>query len=100
MSVDVFSVFGMSATLSVTVTGSPVTFRITDTAIGGTFNMLPGVVTFTPTTDNTNFTYHFVSEGNAAPHDHVLQVQWKLAGTGSATLTQGDLDVLYESGAA
>lgn len=96
LSVDVFSVFGMSATVSVVLGGGPVTFRVVDTSIGGTSVMSPGPVTFAPTTENGAFTFHWVDQGAAASHDHVLRLQWKVGRGGNATLFRGDIDVLYQ----
>jgi len=102
LEVDVESVFGMTAPVSLVLSGAPVQVRVTDTSVGGTVNMQPGTANFDPTTGATSgFSFTFVDEGTAAPHLHTIEVQWKVLNSGTtATLRRGDASLLYEAGDA
>jgi hypothetical protein len=100
LKLNVESVFGMTESVTIVVSGSPVELKVTDMSVGGTFAMAPGVTTIDPSAGDTDaFTLAFVTAGAPAPHGHAIDVQWRLeSGSGSATLKRGAVSLLYEAG--
>jgi hypothetical protein len=97
---DVESVFGMTETVTVVATGSPVQLKVTDASVGGSSVMAPGITTIDPGSTDA-FSLTFVTPGGAAPHEHTLNIRWRLAtGGGSATIERGAVSLLYEAGDA
>ena len=87
----------VSATLSVTVQGAPVRFRVViDTPEGP---MRPGPVRFAPS-GVESFSFTFVR--NTVPFEgddtHVFTVQWRSPSGAKVTLLQGVLNLVYELG--
>lgn len=90
------SIGEVSATLSVTVSGAPVRFRI----LGEQGNVIePGPARFVPN-GSESFSYTFITSTGTFEADdkHALQVQWQSATGGTVTLSRGDLNVLYGKG--
>jgi hypothetical protein len=88
----------VSATLSVTLRGAPVRFRV---IIDGAPErpMRPGAAQFAPA-GQESFSYTFV-KGTAPFEDndtHVFDVQWRSPTGSRVTLTSGDLNLLYQQG--
>jgi hypothetical protein len=89
----------VSATLSVTVRGAPVRFRVIVDTPEGPFR--PGSARFVPT-GTESFSFTFVRETIAFEADdtHVFSVQWRSPTGGNVTLVQGVLNLVYEFGPA
>jgi len=81
--------------VSGTFDGSDVQVRVLDTFVGGTFPLAPGSTTTPGSSGPTAFSFTWVGT-NPAEHQHTLQLQWRLPSGGSATMTAGDLTLLYQ----
>jgi archaellum component FlaG (FlaF/FlaG flagellin family) len=93
------SVFGMSESVTLVMSGSPVYVKVIDTSVGGSSALDPGQVTIQTTADNNTASITFVTLGAAAPHLHTLDVEWRLKSSGgSATIKRGAVNLLYEAG--
>ena len=98
LSVRICAVHEVSATLSVTLSGSRAFFRV----VGEQGNVIqPGAANFAPAgTESVSYTF-VTSVGTFEADDrHSLEVQWRSASGASVTLKRGDLNVLYERGLA
>jgi hypothetical protein len=84
-----------AAQMSGTFDGSDVQLRVVDTFVGGTFPLAPGSTTSLGSSGPTAFSFTWVGT-NPAEHQHTLQLQWRLSSSGSATMTAGDLTLLYQ----
>ena len=96
--VTICAVNEASATLSVNLKGAAVSFRVLR---GDGTVWQPGPARFDPS-GFQSFSYTFVTNVGSfgADDHHSLRVQWRSATGGSATMTRGDLNVLYERGLA
>lgn len=84
-----------AAQVSGTFDGSGIQVRVLDTFVGGTFPLAPGSTTILGTSGPAAFSFAWVGT-NPAEHQHTLQLQWRLPSGGSATMTAGDLTLLYQ----
>lgn len=94
---NVCSIKEVSATLSVTVTGAPVQFRVLIDAVPA---VSPHKVYFDPTTYQRSFSSTFLTrsgtfEGSDA---HSFNVQWRSPTGRGATLHGGTLNLLFQKG--
>jgi hypothetical protein len=88
----------VTATVSVTVSGAPVFFRVVADGVPEA-PFKPGAARFVP--DGTeSFSYTFV--GNTAPFEaddtHRFNVQWRSGDGSQVTLLRGDLNILFQRG--
>jgi hypothetical protein len=84
-----------AAQVSGTFDGSDVQLRVLDKFVGGTFPLAPGSTTTLGSSGPTAFSFTWVGT-NPAEHQHTLQLQWRLPSAGSATMTAGDMTLLYQ----
>lgn len=87
----------VSATLSVTLSGTRARFRI----VGEQGNVIkPGRAEFAPSAGGESFSYTFVTSTGTFEADdrHTLTVQWRSVAGAPVTLEAGDLNVLYQRG--
>jgi hypothetical protein len=88
----------VTATLSATVRGGPVRFRILIDDVGEA-PMKPGVARFVPN-GTESFSYVFV--GNTGPFEandnHRFSVQWRSPSGVPVTMINGALNLLYQRG--
>jgi hypothetical protein len=97
LALNVCSKKEVSATLSVTVTGGPVQFRVLADAVPA---IAPHKVFFDPTRRQRSFSFTFLSststfEGSDA---HNFAVQWRSPTGDRATLHAGTLNLVYQKG--
>ena len=87
----------VSATLSVTLRGAPVRFRVIVDTPEGPFR--PGSVRFVPS-GNESFSFTFVRDTQPFEDDdtHVFSVQWRSPSGQRVTLINGVLNLVYEFG--
>jgi hypothetical protein len=88
----------VSATLSVTVRGAPVRFRVLIDGVPEA-PMKPGPVRFVPNGEES-FSFTFVNRTAPFEDDdsHVFGVQWRSPTGSPVTLLRGDLNILYQRG--
>jgi hypothetical protein len=88
---------GFSVQVSANFVGDPVSIRIQDTSIGGTFTLQPGTAVARPVGgEATSMAYTWVGS-NPAEHSHTFTVQWMLrTAGGQATINRGDMTLLFE----
>ena len=88
----------VSATLSVTVRGAPVRFRVLIDSVPEA-PMKPGSVRFVPRGEES-FSFTFVNRTAPFEDDdtHVFTVQWRSPSGGRVTLLRGDLNLLFQQG--
>ncbi len=99
LELNVESVFGMSESVTLVMSGSPVNVKVMDTSVGGAFQLDPGVARVQATPDNNTVSITFVTQGAPAPHGHMLDVEWRLKSSGgSATVKRGAVNLVYEAG--
>lgn len=88
----------VSATLSVTVGGSPVNFRAIIDGVPEA-PMRPGTARFDPSGDES---FSFTWVANTAPFEdddsHVFGIQWRSPTGGTVSLYRGALNLLYQAG--
>jgi len=84
----------MALQLSGTFDGSQVQVRMMDTSVGGTSALAPRATTV-PASSGTGFSFTWVGSF-PAEHQHTFQLQWRLPSGGSASMSAGDLTLLYE----
>jgi hypothetical protein len=97
LGVNICSLNEVSATLSVTLSGSKARFRV----VGEQGNVAkPGRAEFTPSGTGESFSYTFVTSTGTFEGDdrHTLKVQWRSDAGAPVTLERGDLNVLYQRG--
>ncbi|MEA2486317.1 MAG: hypothetical protein QOD46_1428 [Actinomycetota bacterium] len=97
LALNVCSKKEVSATLSVTLTGAPVQFRVLADAVPA---VSPHKVYFDPTRRQRSFSFTFLSssstfEGSDA---HNFTVQWRSPTGKKATLHAGTLNLVYQKG--
>jgi hypothetical protein len=89
----------VSATVSVSVTGAPVSIRV---QMDSAPVLQPVVAFFDPRSGTTSFSYTFV--GNAAGFEandnHAFSAQWRSSTGGLVTLNRGDMNLLFDRGPA
>lgn len=101
LELNVESAFGMSESVTLILSGSPVYLKVIDTSVGGSFPLDPGLTTLRATPDNDAPSLTFVTIGLPASHMHTLDVEWRLKSTGgSATIKRSVVNLLYEAGDA
>ena len=84
----------MAIQLSGTFDGSQVQLRMLDTSVGGTRALAPRA-TMVPASSGTGFSFSWIGSF-PAEHQHTFQLQWRLPSAGSASMSAGDLTLLYE----
>ncbi len=84
-----------SVQVSGTFTGGDVQVRALDTFVGGTFPLIPRSTTSPTSSGPRAFSFTWVGT-NPAEHEHTFQLQWRVPSGGSATMSAGDLTVLYQ----
>lgn len=88
----------VTETISVTVSGAPVTFRVLIDTITEA-PMKPGVARFVP---NGTESFSFTFVGNTGPFEandnHRFDLQWRSPSGGTATLHRGAMNLLYRQG--
>ena len=94
----VCSVNQVSATLSVTLRGAPVRFRVLIDSVAEA-PMNPGPARFVPRGEES-FSYTFVNHTAHFENDdtHVFDVQWRSPSGRRVTLVRGDLNLLFQQG--
>ena len=94
---SICSVGEVSATVSATLRGAPVRFRVV--IDGTTASMRPGAAQFMPAGEES-FSYTFVKTTAPAEQGdtHVFDVLWRSPTGNRVTLTSGDLNLLYQRG--
>jgi len=84
----------MALQLSGTFDGSQAQLRVLDTSVGGTHALAPRATTV-PASSGTGFSFTWVGS-YPAEHQHTFQLQWRLPSGGSASMSAGDLTLVYE----
>lgn len=79
--------------LSANFGGTKVALQVTDTSIGGTSVLQPGVAFAANTGSSFSFTW---VGSNPAEHSHTFTAQWRVVGSGTATFQRGDISLLYQ----
>lgn len=82
--------------VSGTFTGTAVQLRVSDSSVGGTSSLKPGVTSMAPSGGSQAFSFTWVGT-NPAEHQHTFQLQWRRsAASGTSTLKAGALTILYQ----
>jgi hypothetical protein len=95
MSVKDFLAPNFSVQMSGTFEGSDVQVRMTDASVGGTSALAPGSTTIRAASGPTAASFTWVGQ-NPAEHQHTFRLQWRLPSVGSATMSAGDVSLLYQ----
>jgi hypothetical protein len=95
MSVKDFLAPNFSVQLSGTFEGSDVQVRMTDASVGGTSALAPGSTTIRAASGPTAGSFTWVGQ-NPAEHQHTFRLQWRLPSTGSASMSAGDVSLIYQ----
>jgi hypothetical protein len=99
LELNVESVFGMSESVTLVMSGSPVNVKVVDTFAGGSFRLDPGVATIHRTADDDTASITFVTTGAPATRGHTLDVEWRLAAPGgTATIRRSAVNLVYQAG--
>jgi hypothetical protein len=97
--ITVCAINEVSATVSVSINGAPVSIRV---QVDGGGVLQPVVAFFDPASGTTSFSYTFV--GNAAEFEgndnHAFSAQWRSSTGGVVTLNRGDVNLLFDRGPA
>jgi hypothetical protein len=98
---QVESASGMSETVTLVLSGSPVDVKVLDTFAGGTFALAPGAAPVGGSSEAQAVSLTFVTDGAPASREHTIDVEWRLASPGGrATIKRGVVNLLYEAGSA
>jgi hypothetical protein len=81
--------------ISGTFEGNDVQIRAIDASIGGTSALAPGSATIRAASGPTASAFTWVGQ-NPAEHQHTFRLQWRLTSAGSATMSAGDMSLLYQ----
>ena len=81
--------------ISGTFSGADVQVRVVDTSVGGTSALAPGSTTIRAASASTASSFTWVGQ-NPAEHAHTFAVQWRVPASGTATMTAGDVSLLYQ----
>jgi hypothetical protein len=81
--------------ISGTFDGSDVQVRVVDATVGGTSALAPGATTIRAASGPTAASFTWVGQ-NPSEHQHTFRLQWRLPSTGSATMSAGDVSLLYQ----
>ena len=93
------AVWGVTASVTVVVTGGPVRLKALDMTEGGPLEMSPGVVTLDPSVGETNaFSFTFVGPDLGRYGTQGLSVRWRIVHAGdSATIVRAAASLIYET---
>jgi hypothetical protein len=69
--------------------------RVVDASVGGTSPLAPGSTTIRAASGPTAASFTWVGQ-NPAEHQHTFRLQWRLLAMGSATMSAGDVSLLYQ----
>jgi len=95
MSVKDFLAQNFTVQMSGTFEGSDVQVRMTDASVGGTSALAPGSTTIRAASGPSAASFTWVGQ-NPSEHQHTFRLQWRLPSAGSATMSAGDVSLLYQ----
>jgi hypothetical protein len=81
--------------VSGTFDGGDVQVRVVDASVGGTSVLAPRSTTIRAASGPTAASFTWVGQ-NPAEHQHTFRLQWRLQAAGSATMSAGDVSLLYQ----
>jgi hypothetical protein len=84
-----------SVQVSGTFDGNQPEVRVIDTSIGGSSPLDPGSTTVGVGSGPTAFSFTWVGQ-NPAEHQHIFRLQWRLGSSGSTTMENGDMSLIYQ----